>query len=247
MKKVAFITGSTQGIGFETAKLLGKKGYTVLINGLIDEDGKNAIIELKALDIDCEFYRCDVTDEEKVTKIIDEIGKKYGHIDTLIHGAGGLGGREKIETMTTDFYKKVLALNLDSVFYITRAAIPFLKKSENHPSIITFTSIAAYNGGGPGVSIYSLAKAAVLTFTRSLAKELIEYGIRVNSVSPGVVDTLFHKDTNSELLESWKAGIPAKRFATAVEIAELVEFLVSDKSLYIVGEAIQINGGQMFQ
>lgn len=73
MKKVAFITGSTQGIGFETAKLLGKKGYTVLINGLIDEDGKNAIIELKALDIDCEFYRCDVTDEEKVTKTINEI------------------------------------------------------------------------------------------------------------------------------------------------------------------------------
>lgn len=247
MKKIAFITGSTQSIGFETAKLLGQKGYTVLINGLIDSDGEKAIAELESLNIECEFYKCDVTIEEDVIRVVNQIGEKYGHIDTLIHGAGGLGGREKVETMTTDFYKKVLALNLDSVFYVTRAAIPFLKKSENHPSIITFTSIAAYNGGGPGVSVYSLAKAAVLTLTRSLAKELIEYGIRVNSVSPGVVDTPFHKDTNRELLESWKTGIPAKRFAEASEIAELVEFLVSDKSLYIVGEAIQINGGQMFQ
>lgn len=247
MKKIAFITGSAQSIGFETAKVLGAKGYTVLINGLTDEDGEKALAELRKLNIDCEYYKCDVTNEEAVNKTVAEIGEKYGHIDTLIHGAGGLGGREKVEVMSTEFYKKVLGLNLDSVFYVTRAAIPFLKKSTNHPSVITFTSIAAYNGGGPGVSVYSLAKAAVLTLTRSLSKELIEYGIRVNSVSPGVVDTPFHKDTNRELLESWKAGIPAKRFAEAHEIADLVEFLVSDKSLYIVGEAIQINGGQMFQ
>ena len=148
--------------------------------------------------------------------------------------------------MTTDFYRRVMALNLDSTLFVTRAAIPYLKKSENYPSVVNYTSIAAYNGGGPGAGIYAAAKGAVLTMTRAMAKELIKSGIRVNAISPGTIDTAFHSATNREIMETWKAGIAIGRFGTPEETADVVEYLVSNKSAYLVGEVIQINGGQAF-
>jgi NAD(P)-dependent dehydrogenase (short-subunit alcohol dehydrogenase family) len=122
-----------------------------------------------------------------------------------------------------------------------------LKKSGN-AAVINVTSIAAYNGGGPGASAYAVAKAGVLALTRAHAKELIPFGIRVNAVSPGTIDTPFHDETrknNPALLEKWIQDIPAKRLGKPSEVADLVYFLASDQASYLVGEVIQINGGQM--
>ncbi len=246
MKKIAVITGATSGIGLAVATELGKAGYTTVITGIIDEVGAEAVKTLEADGIEAEYVNCDATNEESTDAAIKAIGEKYGKIDALINNVGGLGGRQRYEEMTTDFYRKVMSLNLDSVLFATRAAIPFLKKGEN-ASIINYASIASYNGGGPGAGIYGASKAAVLNMTVSMAKDLAEYGIRVNAVSPGTIDTPFHAATAREIVDGWKANILMKRLGEPSEVATVIEFLVSDKASFLTGEVIQINGGQDFR
>ena len=245
-KKIALVTGATGGIGFEVAKRLGKDGYKVILNGIDDEAGAQRIEELTAEGIDAEYLGFDVTKEEAVTSNIQAIGEKYGKIDVLVNNAGGLGGRSRFEEMTTEFYRSVMALNLDSAFFTSRASIPFLKKGEN-PSIINYTSIAGWNAGGPGAGIYGTSKAAVHALTRALAKDLAEYGIRVNAVSPGTIDTPFHaqiKSSKPEVFASWKNNILLGRLGQPEEVASVISFLVSDDASFMTAETIQIGGGQ---
>ncbi len=244
--KVAVVTGATSGIGFQVAKRLGEDGYTVVLNGIQDNIGAQKTEELVAQGITAFYYGFDVTDEKAVTLNINKIGEKYGKIDLIVNNAGGLGGRSRFEDMTTDFYKSVMALNLDSTFYVSRAAIPFLKKGENS-SIINYTSNAGWNAGGPGAGIYGTSKAGVHAITRALAKDLAEYGIRVNAVSPGTIDTPFHeqiKSTKPEVFASWKNSIMLGRLGQPQEIASVVSFLASDNAAFITAETIQIGGGQ---
>lgn len=243
---IAVITGATGGIGFEVAKRLGKDGYTVVLNGIEDEIGAKRVEELTAEGITAEYYGFDVTDEAAVTSNITAIGEKYGKIDVLVNNAGGLGGRARFEEMTTEFYRFVMALNLDSTFFASRAAIPFLKKGEN-ASIINYTSIAGWNAGGPGAGIYGTSKAGVQAITRALAKDLAEYGIRVNAVSPGTIDTDFHKQiksTKPEVFASWKNNILLGKLGQPEEVASVVSFLASKDASFLTAETIQITGGQ---
>ncbi|MFC4722626.1 SDR family NAD(P)-dependent oxidoreductase [Geojedonia litorea] len=244
--KIAVVTGATGGIGFQVAKRLGKDGYTVILNGIEDEEGAKRIAELKAEGITAEYYSFDVTNESAVTSNINKIGEKYGKIDVLVNNAGGLGGRSRFEDMTTEFYRFVMALNLDSTFFASRAAIPYLKKSDN-ASIINYTSIAGWNAGGPGAGVYGTSKAGVHALTRALAKDLAEYGIRVNAVSPGTIDTPFHKEIKSskpEVFASWKNNILLGRLGQPEEVASVVSFLASENASFMTAETIQITGGQ---
>ena len=244
--KVAVITGATGGIGFAVAKRLGKDGYTVVLNGIEDEAGAERVKELTAEGISAEYFGFDVTDEAAVNSNIKTIGDKYGKIDALINNAGGLGGRSRFEDMSTEFYKGVMALNLDSTFFLSRAAIPYLKKGESS-SIINYTSIAGWNAGGPGAGIYGTSKAAVHAITRALAKDLAEYGIRVNAVSPGTIDTPFHtqiKSTKPEVFASWKNNILLGRLGQPEDVASVISFLVSDDAAFLTAETIQVGGGQ---
>jgi NAD(P)-dependent dehydrogenase (short-subunit alcohol dehydrogenase family) len=244
--KVAVITGATGGIGFAVAERLGKDGYTVILNGINKEAGAKRVEELTAAGITAEYYNFDVTNEEAVKTNIDTIGKKYGKIDVLVNNAGGLGGRSRFEEMTTEFYRSVMALNLDSVFFASRAAIPFLKNGE-HPSIINYTSNAAWTAGGPGAGIYATSKAGVNAITRALAKDLAEYGIRVNAVSPGTIDTPFHaqiKETKPEVFASWANSIMLGRLGQPEDVASVVAFLASKDAAFITAETIQVGGGQ---
>ncbi len=246
MSKLAVVTGATAGIGKATALELGKAGYNIVINGIDAEQAKSTLAEFEALNIPCEYIEFNVCDEEAVDKNIKAIGEKYGCIDVLINNAGGLGGRSRFEVMETSFYRNVLALNLDSAFFATRAAIPYLKKSEN-ASVVNFASNAAWNAGGPGAGVYGISKGAVLLLTRALAKDLAEYNIRVNAVSPGTIDTDFHsaiKQTNPAVFDSWKNNILLKRLGTPQEVAKTISFLVSENASFITGEVIQVNGGQ---
>ena len=244
--KIAIVTGATGGIGFQVAKRLGRDGFAVVLNGIEDEEGAKRVEELTSEGIQAEYLGFDVTDEEAVTSNIKAIGEKYGKIDVLVNNAGGLGGRSRFEEMTTEFYRFVMALNLDSAFFASRAAIPYLKKGEN-PSIINYTSIAAWNAGGPGAGIYGTSKAGVQALTRALAKDLAEYGIRVNAVSPGTIDTPFHaqiKSTKPEVFASWKNNILLGKLGQPEEVASVVSFLASDDASFITAETIQITGGQ---
>ncbi|MEM6698129.1 MAG: SDR family NAD(P)-dependent oxidoreductase [Bacteroidota bacterium] len=244
--KIAIVTGATRGIGFAIAKRLGKDGFTVIINGMNEERGAKRLEELKAAGISAEFHGFDVTSEAAVTEHISKIGEKYGRIDALINNAGGLGGRSRFEEMTTKFYRHVMALNVDSVFFASRAAIPFLKKGE-HPTIINFASNAGWNAGGPGAGIYGTSKAAVHTITRALAKDLAEYGIRVNAVSPGTIDTDFHqqiKSTKPEVFASWANNIMLGRLGRPEDVAGVVSFLCSEDASFMTAETVQVGGGQ---
>ena len=244
--KVAVVTGATGGIGFAVAKRLGEDGYTVILNGIEDSKGAERIKELTAQGITAEYYGFDVTSEEAVTSNINAIGEKYGKIDVLVNNAGGLGGRSRFEEMTTEFYRSVMALNLDSTFFASRAAIPFLKKGES-ASIINYTSNAGWTAGGPGAGIYGTSKAAVHAITRGLAKDLAEYGIRVNAVSPGTIDTDFHKQiksTKPEVFKSWANNIMLGRLGQPEDVAGVISFLASSDAAFITAETIQIGGGQ---
>ncbi|MGB0892027.1 MAG: SDR family NAD(P)-dependent oxidoreductase [Flavobacteriaceae bacterium] len=244
--KVAVVTGATGGIGFEVAKRLGKDGFTVALNGINNEEGTKKVAQLKSEGIDAEYYGFDVTDENAVTSNIKAIGNKYGKIDVLVNNAGGLGGRSRFEEMTTEFYRKVMALNLDSVFFTSRSAIPFLKKGDN-ATIINYTSNAGWNAGGPGAGIYGTSKAGVHTITRALAKDLAEYNIRVNAVSPGTIDTPFHsqiKSTKPEVFASWANNIMLGRLGKPEDVAGVVSFLASKDAAFLTAETIQVGGGQ---
>ncbi|WP_299256491.1 SDR family NAD(P)-dependent oxidoreductase [uncultured Aquimarina sp.] len=244
--KIAIITGATGGIGFAVAQRLGSDGYTVILNGIEDDKGAKRVEELAAQGITAEYYGFDVTNEEAVTSNIEAIGEKYGKIDLLVNNAGGLGGRSRFEGMTTEFYRSVMALNLDSTFFASRAAIPYLKKG-NNASIINYTSNAGWTAGGPGAGIYGTSKAAVNAITRALAKDLAEYSIRVNAVSPGTIDTPFHaqiKSTKPEVFASWKNNIMLGRLGQPEDVASVVSFLASDDAAFITAETIQIGGGQ---
>ncbi|MEQ8905678.1 SDR family NAD(P)-dependent oxidoreductase [Ekhidna sp.] len=244
--KIAIVTGATGGIGFEVAKRLGHDGYTVILNGIEDEVGAKRVDELSKEGINAEYYGFDVTNEEEVNQNIKAIGDKYGKIDVLVNNAGGLGGRSRFEEMTTEFYRKVMALNLDSVFFTSRAAIPYLKKGDD-ATIINYTSNAGWNAGGPGAGIYGTSKAGVHAITRALAKDLAEYGIRVNAVSPGTIDTPFHaqiKQTKPEVFASWKNNILLGRLGQPEEVASVVSFLASKDASFMTAETVQIGGGQ---
>jgi meso-butanediol dehydrogenase/(S,S)-butanediol dehydrogenase/diacetyl reductase len=244
--RVALVTGATSGIGYEVAKRLGQDGFTVILNGIEDAEGAAKASALQSEGITAEYVGFDVTNEDAVNNSIQSIGEKYGKIDVLVNNAGGLGGRQRFEEMTTDFYRKVMALNLDSTFFASRAAIPYLKKGE-HPTIINYTSNAGWNAGGPGAGIYGTSKAGVHAITRALAKDLAEYNIRVNAVSPGTIDTPFHaqiKSTKPEVFASWKNNIMLGRLGQPEEVANVVSFLASSDASFITAETIQIGGGQ---
>ena len=248
MTKNAMTTGGTAGIGLATAMTLGRAGYHIVLNGILEDQGKEAVAALKAEGIASDLFIFDVTDENAVTAAFAQIKAKFPKLDVLVNNAGGLGGRSRFEDMETGFFRKVMALNLDSVFFVSRAAIPLLKAAGG-ASIINFSSNAGWNAGGPGAGVYGTSKAAVTTLTRALAKDLAEYDIRVNAVSPGTIDTDFHaniKATKPEVFASWKNNIRMKRLGQPEEVASVIEFLVSEKASFLTGEIVQINGGQDF-
>lgn len=241
----AVITGGTGGIGLSTALELGKAGYDIIITGIDKEAADAALKNLSDNGVKAEFIAADSMNEDDVNRCFEAIGAKYDSIDVLVNNVGGLGGRQRFEEMETSFMRRVMALNFDSAFFASRAAIPLLKKG-SHPSIINYSTIAVTSGGGPGAGIYAASKGAIEGLTRALAKDLSEYGIRVNAVSPGTIDTAFHSATKREILDSWKDGILMKRLGEPSEVATVIEFLVSEKASFITGEIIQINGGQVF-
>jgi NAD(P)-dependent dehydrogenase (short-subunit alcohol dehydrogenase family) len=241
----AVVTGGTRGIGLCAAEALGKAGYDIIITGIDREASSPALEKLKGEGIRAEFIYADSMKEEEVNDCFRKIAETSDSLDVLVNNVGGLGGRQRFENMETSFMRRVMALNFDSAFFASRAAIPLLKKG-SHPSIINYSTIAVTSGGGPGAGIYSASKAAIEGLTRALAKDLAEYGIRVNAVSPGTIDTDFHAATKREIMETWKAGILMKRFGDPSEVASVIEFLASEKASFLTGEIIQVNGGQAF-
>lgn len=245
--KVALVTGASSGIGRSTAVELAVRGYQVAIHYFHNEKGAHETFDaVRAIPgARARVYSCDVSDAVQVSQMAGDLLADFGRLDALVNNAGSLVARRPLTEMDFEHWRAVMGLNLDGVFLVTRAFLPQMIQQKSG-GIVNVSSIAARNGGGLGASAYAAAKGAVLTLTRSWAKELIPYGIRVNCVNPGVIDTPFHERfSNSEMIGKFVAAIPQHRMGTGTEIAKVIAFLLSDDASFVLGEAVEANGGQL--
>ena len=245
-QKVAIVTGGGRDIGRAVSLKLAQEGAAVVVNYF---DNPADASETARLIMDgggkAHAVQADATKADDVQRLVSTCIDVFGqHIHILVNVAGGLVGRKKMEEMDEKFWDSVLDVNLKSAFLVTKAALPHMPDGG---AIVNFSSQAARDGGGFGAIAYATAKGGVLTFTRGLAKELGPRKIRVNCISPGMINTSFHNTfTKPEVRQKVAAMTPLGREGEAREVADLVLFLASARSSFINGESIEINGGTYF-
>jgi len=241
--KKVLVTGSSSGIGAATAVAFAKQGCFVGVHYFRTKlGGEKTLKEVKKYS-DGVLLRADVRDEEQVNEMVERFTKEADGIDILVNNAGDLIERQFFEAATLDYHEDVYATNVRSVFLVTKAALAYLKKSKG--SIVNIGSVAGHDGGGGGSGIYAGAKAAVATYTIAMAKEFAQYGIRVNSVLPGLIETRFHmRYSSAERKRKVAKQTPLGRNGTAEDIANVILFLASSAAGFITGEYIAVNGGQ---
>ena len=249
--KVAIVTGSTSGIGLETAKLFLKEGARVVISGRREEIGTN--LE-KSLGSNCKFIRCDVLVEAEISHLINEGQRIFGRVDIIFNNAGAPDFVRNIEDITYEKVTQSLNLLLTSVIIGTREAAKVMKE-QGSGSIINTASIAGH-WGGCGGSVYSAAKAGVIHFSKVAALELARQSVRINSISPGAIVTeifgvgrkLQGKDleTSDKYLretDAFNDFQPIPRAGLPEDIANLALFLASDESSFVTGQDFLMDGG----
>ena len=243
--KTALVTGASRGIGAATAVALARAGVkrVVIHYGTHLEGAEQTMARIRAAGAETEALRADLATASGVEQFVAGLGKVAPKVDILINNAGSLVKRAKLAEFTPELFDIVMTLNVKSVWFITQAVAPHMI-AQGSGVVVNLSSVAARNGGGPGATVYSAAKAAVATITKGLAKELAPKGIRVNAVSPGTVDNHFHEVfTTREVLNTMLASTPAGSLGTNEEVADLILFLCSNGGRYIHGQTIEINGG----
>ncbi len=263
--KVVLVTGASSGIGRATAEFFGRCGAKVAVSYLKNKEGAEAAvaaIEEAGLTLGAAVgsssgqtetksgsrglaVQADVTKNSEIDRMIREVEENLGAIDILVNNAGSLVERLRTAELTEERWDEVFALNVKSAFFAAKAVIPkMLEKGAG--VIVNVTSIAGRNGGALGSIHYSAAKGAMLTMNKGLAKEFAAQGIRINGVSPGVIDTPFHETFSTpEAMANFRNIIPMGRVGTSEEVARVIAFLASDAAAYLCGETIEINGGML--
>lgn len=242
--KVAIVTGAAQGIGREIALSLAKNGVKVVVADVSDKR-LEVVNEIEALGFHGLAVKCDVSDGEEVETVVKETMKKFGRVDILVNNAGIYPFKTFTE-MTEQEWDKVLNVNLKGVFYSVKAVLPKMIE-QKYGKIVNISSVAGSVVGFANLVHYSASKAAIVGFTRSLALEVAKYGINVNAIAPGPVETPGTKVTGEESYEQTRKAIPIGRWGLLEDIANLVLFLTSDKSNFITGQCIVIDGGYTLQ
>ena len=210
-----------------------------------EDEAREVMEQITASGGDAMLVGGDVSDAGEVERMAREVEDRYGRLDVLVNNAGSLIERRSFSEMTEDLWDRVISVNLKSVFLCSKAVLPMMKR-QGSGRIINMTSVAARNGGGPGSAAYATAKGGVSTLTRAMAKDLVSDNILVNAVAPGVITTPFHdRFTPPDVRENMAAAIPMGREGTPEEVAGAVLFLASPWANYLVGEIIEVNGGQL--
>jgi 3-oxoacyl-[acyl-carrier protein] reductase len=243
--KVALVTGGARDIGRATVQQLVQAGAAVAINYHGSEDKANALVaEIKQNKGKAFAIKADVTNQYQVAGMMQQIQDELGRIDILVNNAGGLLARKRLDEMDSEFIDQLIAINFKSVLLVTKATLEYMNDGG---AIVNISSLAAHDGGGPGALVYAACKGAVLTLTRGLSKELAGRRIRVNCVSPGLINTTFHDTfTKPEGRAATVARTTVGREGDPRDVANAIVFLASDASAYINGESIEINGGLYF-
>jgi len=236
-EKLALVTGGSRGIGKACALELAKAGYDVIINYAGNVEAANKTVEeIKALGVESEAYRFDVSNAEEVEANIAQIVEKYGRIDVLVNNAGitrdGLFMR-----MTAENWNAVINTNLTSAYYVSQPVVKVMMKQRSG-SIINMASVVGVSGNA-GQANYSAAKAGLIGLTKTLAKELGSRGIRVNAIAPGFINTDMTKDLDTSKFTDF---IPLKRLGEPEDIAKAVKFFAQDAT-YVTGQVLEVDGG----
>lgn len=241
-KTTVLITGASRGIGAECARTFAKNGYNVAINYFRSE--KNAL-DLKAEINDgggvAEVFKADVSDEKQVEEMISAVVKRFGKVNVLVANAG-VSKSGVFSDMTQSDFDKIFDTNVRGVFNVVKGVLPHMYERESG-SIVTISSIWGQTGGSCEV-LYSMSKAAIIGMTKALAKEVAPMHIRVNSVSPGAIDTDMLSGLTDEEKEDFIMQTPLNRLGEPKDVADAVLFLADDdKSSFITGHVLSVNGG----
>jgi 3-oxoacyl-[acyl-carrier protein] reductase len=244
--RIALITGASSGIGAATALLLAEAGAQVAVGYHRNKDGAESTVQsIRASGGKAIALHGDMRQAGEIERLVEETVGKLGEIDILVNNAGSLVERLPLGEMTAERWDEVMDLNLKSALLCTQQVAPGMR-ARKRGSVINIVSIAGRNGGGVGASAYATAKGGLITLTKAMAKEFAPDLVRVNAVSPGVIDTPFHQVFSTpEIMANFVKAIPLGRVGTAVEVARVVAFLASDAASYVVGETIEVNGGQL--
>ena len=239
--KVVVVTGGVTGIGGAASLGFAKAGAKVLAQYLGGGD------EMKAIEAaGISTLKLDLTEPGAPQKLIDVVMQKFGRIDVLVNNAGSLVARTNLDALTDEFIDKVFDLNCRQLVHCCRLGADIMKRQKGG-NIINVTSIAARSGGSAGASVYAGAKGFVSAFTKTIAKELVEYHIRVNCVSPGTIHTAFHdRFSTEERRVATAKSIPMQRLGVADDCTGTFLYLASDQaSGYVTGQVVEVNGGQL--
>lgn len=244
--QVVWVTGSSTGIGRAAAIGFAKHGADVIVHCNSSEtEAKEVVAEIEKLGRQALLVKGDVAKSESVEQMVSQINETFGRLDVLMNNAGSMVQRARLEELDEDLYDRIMDVNLKSVYLVTKAILPLMKK-QGKGRVINVTSVAARNGGGPGSIAYAASKGGVSTMTRGLAKDLIEYNILVNAIAPGIIATPFHdRFSPPPVREKAMQSIPMGREGTPEETVGAALFLASSHADYITGEIIEVNGGQL--
>ncbi|EKD70275.1 MAG: short-chain dehydrogenase/reductase SDR [uncultured bacterium] len=243
MKNVALVTGASKGIGAATAKLLAKQGYAVCVNYHHSKDNAdNVVSQINTTGGHAISVKADMGCEKEIIVMFEKIDQKLGPVTALVNNAGTNGGICEVENISMDRLNQVFATNVYGTFIACREAIKRMKNNGGG-SIVNVSSEAAKFGGNQ-ITHYAASKAAINAFTIGFAREVAPFGIRVNAVSPGVIDTEMHHSSPPERIANLIKSLPMGRMGKTDEVAELIKWLISDESSYISGAIIPITGSR---
>ncbi|SHM89765.1 SDR family NAD(P)-dependent oxidoreductase [Polaribacter sp. KT 15] len=243
--KNVLVTAGAQGIGEAITKHFIDSGANVAIHYFSSSETANKLVAYAVKNnVKAVAVSGDLTKEQEANNVVGKTVEALGGLDILINNAGSLVARNLLEDLKTDFWYKVMDINMTSMMLVTRAAGPYLAKNTNS-SIVNLASLAGRKGGHPGSLAYATSKGAILTFTRALATEFGPQGTKVNAVAPGLIlGTSFHNThTTKESAAATIAGIPIERAGNADDVARAVLFLASEYDGFITGATLDINGG----
>lgn len=238
--KVALITGGARGQGAAEARLFASEGAQVVITDVLDDDGKQTAAGIGSA---ATFHHHDVTSEAEWTGIVESVLAEHGQLDVLVNNAGILAIAPLAMTTEAD-YRRVIDVNQVGVFLGMKAVVPHMVERQSG-SIVNISSVAGLRAA-PGMIAYGASKWAVRGMTKTVAREVAPFGVRVNSIHPGIIDTPMLQDfTNWGVMDRLMEQVPMARQAEAHEVAKLALFLASDESSYSTGSEFVIDGGMM--
>lgn len=243
--KKALVTGASSGIGEATAIMLAQAGAHVAVHYFRGEERAQQVVQsIRENEGEASGYQADLTSENEIQRLVEQVRADFGEVpDLLFNNAGHMLERRSNQEMTADFYHKVMDLNVKSTVLMCQAILPGML-AKGSGKIVNMASVAAHHGGGTGSGVYAASKAAVMAYSKNLAKEAAPH-VQVNTVSPGFIgQTRFHSTVTSEQgRQKTVQNTPLKREGKPDDVAGAVLYLASDLSDFLTGETIEINGG----